>query len=47
MISGSKKNILYINIYMFLQKIFFVIRDKYSISIDEIEDLFDIGDNLN
>ena len=32
---------------MLLQKIFFVIRDKYSISIDEIEDLFDIGDNVN
>jgi hypothetical protein len=32
---------------MLLQKIFFTMKDKYSISIDEIDDLFDIEENAN
>ena len=32
---------------MLLQKIFFYIKEKYSISIDEIEDLFDIEEKTN
>jgi hypothetical protein len=32
---------------MLLQKIFFNLKDKYSISNDEIEDLFDIEENSN